>query len=930
MLRDWFTGRTNPLLAATSGPAFTVDEDAIDPAVFGLASYVSPIPSAARISRREAIQVPAVKASRDLIATTLGSLPIDVYGPDKKLAPWAVLEQPEANVPRSVTMARTFEDMLFEGVAWWRVVTFGWHGFPTKVKRIDPRKVQVDEDSGTVRVNGKVVKSSELIRFDSPNDGLLKAASRAIRTCLNLDLAAGRYADGAPPVDYFTPADGFDPSEDEEIESLLDAWAVARRTRSTAYVPAALKYNIAGWSPKDLQLGEARQHAVLEIARAARIDPEELGVSTTSRTYSNQFDRRKAFLDFTLGGYVTAMQDRLSMGDVTPRGYTARLNLDAFLRTDTKTRFETYEIGLRVGAITHEEIRALEDREPLDNPPAPHQEIATVEANQPADVTFDEGPAIRLDADNTAAAFEVDTERRTIRGLAVPYGKTARSGGQLWQFSKGSLDYADVSRVKLWVQHDPNRAVGVATSLEDTDEGMLATFKVARGPEGDRALMLAEDGVLDGLSIGLALGGKFRKTKAGINEAILAPLMEISLTPAPAYDDARVHAVAASATNETGDHDMPEATDTIEQPEADAPDFSAITNAIEAGFAGLNLGPRDHIDATDTLEINEPAPYRFDGIAGARSFSEDLRNAQHGDTDARQRLDEFFGEAFAVTTSGTAALNPTPTRPELYVPQLHYARPLWEMVTNGSIDDKTPFIIPKFNTGTGLVAAHTEGTEPTPGAFTATSQTITPTAKSGKIEVNREVLDQGGSPQTDQIIWIEMQAAYYDAIEADIAATLNAVGTAESNLGGAVDSALVGALKAILAGLQFVRGGNRFTRLALDGQLFPALIDANDDNGRPLLPVHGPSNADGEVSGAFDRVQIGGLEGRAAYALGSTVASKSHLFVPTSVFAWASAPKRFTFEYQVKSVDIAIWGYSASAVTRESDVKPIDYTTADS
>lgn len=40
-------------------------------------------------------------------------------------------------------------------------------------------------------------------------------------------------------------------------------------------------------------------------------------------------------------------------------------------------------------------------------------------------------------------------------------------------------------------------------------------------------------------------------------------------------------------------------------------------------------------------------------------------------------------------------------------------------------------------------------------------------------------------------------------------------------------------------------------------------------------------------------------------------------------------PDAHPVEYRVAAVDIAIWGYSASAVTRDSDVKPIDYTTAD-
>lgn len=50
---------------------------------------------------------------------------------------------------------------------------------------------------------------------------------------------------------------------------------------------------------------------------------------------------------------------------VTPRGQAVKFNLDAFLRADTKTRMETYKLGLEVGAYTRPEIRTLEDRPPI-------------------------------------------------------------------------------------------------------------------------------------------------------------------------------------------------------------------------------------------------------------------------------------------------------------------------------------------------------------------------------------------------------------------------------------------------------------------------------------------------------------------------------------------------------------------------------------
>jgi phage portal protein BeeE len=147
-----------------------------------------------------------------------------------------------------------------------------------------------------------------------------------------------------------------------------------RRSASTGYVPYGLKYNVGGFDPKALQMAEQRQHAVLEIARVAGVDPEELGVSMTSRTYANQFDRRKAFTDFTLGQYRHAVEDRLSMGDVTPRGKYVKFNLDAFLRSDPAARYAAYAAGLR-RRPHDDDIARIEDK-PAGSVQAPQQQPA--------------------------------------------------------------------------------------------------------------------------------------------------------------------------------------------------------------------------------------------------------------------------------------------------------------------------------------------------------------------------------------------------------------------------------------------------------------------------------------------------------------------------------------------------------------------------
>ena len=279
VLRTLLTGRPDPLISAalqttSAETTFAVDAESFPSSVVGLESYVSPTSPVARVSRREAIQVPAVKRSRDLIAGSLGQLPLNVVKSDLTVEASSWLQQPEKNVPRSVTMTRLVEDLLYEQIAWWRIVETDYRGFPARggIKRLKPSQVSVDEDQGKVIVDGKHVPDSELIRFDSPNDGLLLAGARAIRQCLLLDQAAQRYAEGAPPGDYFTPAEGADPFEDdaEAQELLLDPWRAARQRRSTAWVPAAVSYHTTTFNPEQLELADQRQHAVLEIAR--RVD----------------------------------------------------------------------------------------------------------------------------------------------------------------------------------------------------------------------------------------------------------------------------------------------------------------------------------------------------------------------------------------------------------------------------------------------------------------------------------------------------------------------------------------------------------------------------------------------------------------------------------------------------------------------------------
>lgn len=345
----------------------------------------------ATLSRRDALAVPAVKRARDLICGAIGQFPLLLLDPNGKPTDWSLLRQPEGGVARSVTMTRTVEDMLLSERAWWRVTHVGWHNKPAEVLRLEAETVTVQPKYVSYPEGQALVWPNVpgLIRIDSPNGGLL-TASTAIRAYIALSKIAMRAVDGAPPVDWFTPAEDADPvigvpqidpvtglmetqeqADDREMQGILDRWYAARQQRLTAYVPAALKYNRDGFNPEQLQMAQAREEAVKEIARLTGIDAEELSVSTTSRTYFNSQDRRRQRIEDVLGPYMTAVEGRLSMEDVTPRGYRVQFDTSSYLRMDDLSAAQSDQILINSHVLEPNEAREKRGLEPIAGNTAP-------------------------------------------------------------------------------------------------------------------------------------------------------------------------------------------------------------------------------------------------------------------------------------------------------------------------------------------------------------------------------------------------------------------------------------------------------------------------------------------------------------------------------------------------------------------------------
>jgi len=93
--------------------------------------------------------------------------------------------------------------------------------------------------------------------------------------------------------------------------------------------------------------------------------------------------------------------------------------------------------------------------------------------------------------------------RRTLAGLALPYNVEATvNDGTKVMFMPGSLN-ASEKMPKMYLNHDSTKAVGIVTSLVDTPGGMMYEARISETALGNEALVLAADGVLDAVSVGV-------------------------------------------------------------------------------------------------------------------------------------------------------------------------------------------------------------------------------------------------------------------------------------------------------------------------------------------------------------------------------------------------------------------------------------------
>jgi HK97 family phage portal protein len=338
-----------------------------------LYNYILP-----RVQRNEAMSVPSVARCRNLLSGVVADLPLNLYrkSSGEELGNPIWVDQPAINQPRSVTMAWTVDSLLMYGVAYWQVTeVYAEDGRPSRFKWIPNVKVTFETDLYGMEVTQYYIEAvpvpmsglGSLVTFQAFDEGILERGSETIRAAIDLRKAAVVAASTPMPTGVLRN-NGAD-LDPKEVAGLLAAWKNARTNRATAYLTSTLEYQPTSFSPKDMMYDSAQQFLSTEISRLCNIPAYMVSAeANNSMTYANVLDERKQFYALSVAPFVNAIQDRLSMDDITARGNSVRFDVDSsFLATEPMERLLVIEKMLSLGLITVEQAMEMEDLTPNGN-----------------------------------------------------------------------------------------------------------------------------------------------------------------------------------------------------------------------------------------------------------------------------------------------------------------------------------------------------------------------------------------------------------------------------------------------------------------------------------------------------------------------------------------------------------------------------------
>ena len=500
---------------------------------------------------------------------------------------------------------------------------------------------------------------------------------------------------------------------------------------------------------------------------------------------------------------------------------------------------------------------------------------------------------IHFHADLDLIIAEAGDENRPARiaGIAVPWDVVATvSGGQRVKFLRGAFDLTQ-KPAKLLENHDMGQLRGVVNALSDSDAGLEFEATLADTRASKDAVALLKAGAYDSVSVG-ANPVSFKFDKAGTMVVSKAQLIELSLVAVPAFSEAVITEIAASADPEDDENNQP-----IDTPQEDK--VSEEIKAESPESATTPTSPLLYAQARREFKLPSASEYIAAFVRGGHDFA--------------QMNDNIRAAAPDVVTSDIPGVIPTPIVAPIYN-NFQGRRPLIDATGVRAMPQAGAIFIRPVVTTHNSIGTATQNTTITASAFQVDDVQITKTIQGGYVEISEASMDWS-QPEVLGALLDDMARVYADRTDLLACSELNTGTTNSNNFANAsiADPAywvewMYTAAADILTG----SNGNLPSVLVVSPNVWKLMGSLSDTADRPLFPQVGPMNAFGSLSPGGDSGFAFGLR----VVVDRNITSAGMFIMdPTAIENWEQQKGAISVEQPSQlSRQIAFRGYFASKV----------------
>ncbi len=350
----------------------------------------------ADVSPNGALQVTAVLACVRVRAETMAQLPLHLMATDGRMRRRAI-EQPLYDVlhdqPNDWQTSFEFREMMeghltLRGNAYAQIVS-GPRGAVDQLLPLHPDRMQVFRlENGRIGYLYRDRKGKEYrltqdevfhLRFMSLDDvvgiSVIAACRNAVELAQKLDQHGIKfYRNAARPSGVIKMPDDFFFEDEDHAKRLRKSWRDAHTGEdlfTVAILERGAEWQQIGLSNEDAQWLQSKHRSVNEIAMMMRVPPHMIGSAIEhGLTYANVEHSDMAFMKHTVLPSAKRWEGAIGRDlIVQPRNplerFYAKFGMEGLLRADSKTRANFYQIMLRNRVYTRNEVRELEDMNPV-------------------------------------------------------------------------------------------------------------------------------------------------------------------------------------------------------------------------------------------------------------------------------------------------------------------------------------------------------------------------------------------------------------------------------------------------------------------------------------------------------------------------------------------------------------------------------------